>query len=486
MSVPRLSDGPARTCLGIFMLFEVIWRRRFASMNRPFLSSPNWCRSSPRSWLGGAIERAIGSHRLRILVPQGSSEAALRWVNQRHNRLHVRLLEVKEPSSRPVFFDDGYTRKLTFKEHPYREAVKVLLADNDRHCVESTEQLRHTPYAMTAQGLMSGKERFFDKQDQKRLDEDWLTGFDNRDRLAFLTEQIREVNEQLAPAKLALDAAQGDVRKLEDQASLLQRVEELQFEEIDLPGAERQLESLRAQLDTLTRPDSDLALIKSELDEAEALLDSLDRQRQQLIEQCGQLKIQFEQAASATRKAYRGAEKGLSDTQRELALAHFPTLSAADLGDIVELERKHTHELQGQLKALGEKLGDQKSELAKRMSDALKVDTGALSEVGRELVDVPKYLERLRVLTEEALPEKLKRFLEYLNRSSDDGVTQLLSYIDHEVSVIEERLDDLNSTMQRVDFQPALSALGCDKGHPCKPAHLATGSAPTELGAFHR
>ncbi|MFO6088066.1 ATP-binding protein, partial [Pseudomonas aeruginosa] len=380
----------------------------------PFVAELVQVKPEELAWRG-AIERAIGSHRLRILVPQGSSEAALRWVNQRHNRLHVRLLEVKEPSSRPVFFDDGYTRKLTFKEHPYREAVKVLLADNDRHCVESTEQLRHTPYAMTAQGLMSGKERFFDKQDQKRLDEDWLTGFDNRDRLAFLTEQIREVNEQLAPAKLALDAAQGDVRKLEDQASLLQRVEELQFEEIDLPGAERQLESLRAQLDTLTRPDSDLALIKSELDEAEALLDSLDRQRQQLIEQCGQLKIQFEQAASATRKAYRGAEKGLSDTQRELALAHFPTLSAADLGDIVELERKHTHELQGQLKALGEKLGDQKSELAKRMSDALKVDTGALSEVGRELVDVPKYLERLRVLTEEALPEKLKRFLEYLN-----------------------------------------------------------------------
>lgn len=67
---------------------------------------------------------------------------------------------------------------------------------------------------MTAQGLMSGKERFFDKQDQKRLDEDWLTGFDNRDRLAFLAEQIREVNEQLVPAKLALDAAQGDVGQL--------------------------------------------------------------------------------------------------------------------------------------------------------------------------------------------------------------------------------------------------------------------------------
>ncbi|MNQ96197.1 hypothetical protein D3C85_1117920 [compost metagenome] len=58
------------------------------------------------------------------------------------------------------------------------------------------------------------------------------------------------------------------------------------------------------------------------------------------------------------------------------------------------------------------------------------------------------------MLTEEALPEKLRRFMDYLNRSSDDGVTQLLSYIDHEVSLIEERLEDLNSTMRRVDFQP--------------------------------
>ncbi|MBN0016746.1 hypothetical protein JTL76_36240, partial [Pseudomonas aeruginosa] len=113
----------------------------------------------------------------------------------------------------------------------------------------------------------------------------WLTGFDNRDRLAFLAEQIREVNEQLEPAKLALDAAQGDVRQLETQASLLNRVKELQFEDIDLPGAQSQLESLRTQLATLTRPDSNLAMIKVELDAAEALQESLDQQLRQLIEQ---------------------------------------------------------------------------------------------------------------------------------------------------------------------------------------------------------
>ena len=46
----------------------------------------------------GAIERAIGSHRLRLLVPHEAMHDALDWVNQRHNRLHVRLLEVSSAS----------------------------------------------------------------------------------------------------------------------------------------------------------------------------------------------------------------------------------------------------------------------------------------------------------------------------------------------------------------------------------------------------
>ena len=419
----------------------------------PFVAELVQVKPEEQAWRG-AIERAIGSHRLRILVPAASSQAALHWVNQRHNRLHVRLLEVKLPDSPSVFFEDGFTRKLHFKDHAYREAVKALLADNDRHCVASSEQLRHLPHAMTAQGLMSGKARFFDKQDQKRLEDDWLTGFDNRDRLAFLTEQMREVSERLQPVKLAMAAARDKVRELEDSTMLLKRVEELQFEDIDVPGVQVQLQVLRAQLETLTRPDSDLALVKAELDDAQKALEGLEEQLSQHLGECAALKNSFEAAAANTRKAFNNAKTGLTDSQRELAQAHFPALTEDNLGEIYDLERQHLQVLRDELKVLGEKLNLQQVELANCMSDALKVDTGTLTEAGRDLADIPKYLERLRVLTEEALPEKLKRFMEYLNRSSDDGVTQLLSYIDHEVSVIEERLEDLNNTMRRVDFQP--------------------------------
>lgn len=419
----------------------------------PFVAELVQVKQEQQAWRG-SIERAIGSHRLRILIPQGSIQTALRWVNQRHNHLHVRLLQVREPSSQPRFFEDGFTRKLNFKEHPYREVIKALLADNDRHCVDSPEKLQHTPRAMTAQGLMSGKERFFDKQDQKRLDKEWLTGFDNRDRLAFLAEQIQLLGEELKSAKVELGAAGDVVGGLRDQVSTLRRLQELQFEDIDLPEAQGKVDELRKHLTALTLPDSDISMVKMALDEAEALQKEQELQLRQLDGQCAELRSQFDQAASAARKAYRGAEPGMNEAQRELAGVNFPTVKPEELGDITELERKHSYELRQHIQQINERLQKLQLELAKRMSDALRVDTGALSEVGRELADIPKYLERLRVLTEEALPEKLKRFLDYLNRSSDDDVTQLLSHIDHEVALIEERLEDLNSTMRRVDFQP--------------------------------
>lgn len=419
----------------------------------PFVAELVQVKPEEQSWRG-AIERAIGSHRLRILVPPESSRSALQWINQRHNRLHVRLLEVKEPVSRPRPFEDGFTHKLTCKEHPYRAALEALLADNDRHCVDSPEQLRHTPHAMTAQGLMSGKERFFDKQDQKRLDEDWLTGFDNRDRLAYLTEQIRTLETQLTTATQALRIAQDTAGSLQDQYRALEQFQRLEFEEIDLPGAQRQLDKLQQHLDALTRPDSDAGTAKVELDKAESLHKELDQQLRKAIETFSAARKDLEHADAALRRAFQRAGQGLSDAQRTLAATHFPRLTLEQLDDLQDIERKHAHELQQQLKAGSEKLQKLREELIKRMSDAKKEDTGALAEVGRELEDIPQYLARLQVLTEEALPEKLKRFLDYLNRSSDDGVTQLLSYVDHQVALIEERLEDLNSTMRRVDFQP--------------------------------
>lgn len=419
----------------------------------PFVAELIQVKPEEAQWRG-AIERAIGSNRLRILVSPESAPQALLWVNQRNNRLHVRLLEVKLPHSPARFFDDGFTRKLLWKEHPWREAVKALLADSDRHCVDSPEQLRDTPYAMTVQGLMSGKQRFYDKQDQKRLDEDWLTGFDNRDRLDFLAKEIAALQEQVKTADQALEFVKGEVEQLQSQASLLQQIVQLNFDDIDVPGVASQLAQLQERLENLTRPDSDVSIANMMLAEARHVATELEKQLQKASKTTGGLEKSLEAASESERQAKQIAQQGMLGEERELCTLHFPTVTMERLLDIRDLERQHGRRLHEDIEGVKAKLNALNGELIRRMSEAKRVDTGALAEAGADLDDIPAYLQRLQELTEEALPEKLNRFLDYLNRSSDDGVTQLLSHIEHEVLMIEERLSELNATMFRVDFQP--------------------------------
>ncbi|CDG16278.1 conserved protein of unknown function [Xenorhabdus doucetiae] len=419
----------------------------------PFVAELVQVKPEEASWRG-AIERAIGSHRLRILVSPESAPAALNWVNQRHNRLHVRLMEVKLPSASVSFFDDGFTRKLLWKDHPWREAVKGLLAGIDRHCVDRPEQLRAIPHAMTSQGLMSGKQRFYDKQDQKRLDEDWLTGFDNRDRMTFLAKEIVRLQEQMTVATQELEPVKGEVNQLQLRDALFQRIQQLDFNNIDVPGAMKKLAELRERLENLIHPDSDVSVANMLLNEARQIEESIEKQLQEANKELGGLEKSLDRALGAERQAQRVAQQGMTDEERQLSGLHFPTVAMEQLSDIYDLERQHAGKLQREIEGLKGKLHDLNLELTRRMSIAKNADTGALAEVGTDLDDIPAYLQRLQELTEEALPEKLQRFLDYLNRSSDDGVTQLLSHIDQAVLMIEERLSELNATMFRVDFQP--------------------------------
>lgn len=419
----------------------------------PFVAEMVEVRPEQARWRG-AIERAIGGQRLRVMLPAGSIKPALDWINQRHNQLHVRLLEVAAPSAAAEFFADGYTRKLSFKAHAYREPLKQLLAEHDRHCVESPAQLQSTPYGLTEQGLMSGKQRQFDKHDQRRLEQDWMTGFDNNDRLAALERQLAQAGAALTEAAALQCAAKDLARSIEQRLGLWKQLLLLQFEQIDLPAAQYELASLDARLSALTAPDSTAAKAEAQWRAVEQQLEQL-RQAERTVDQHKVVaQSQREHAEKQRRRTLSRLGTALSAEQTRLAEQQLTRPEPAELDEFEALEAAALAQQRRRVDALNKQLAKCEQELVRAMVAAHKLDTGALSEAGSELQDVPAYLERLRILTDEALPEKQQRFLDYLNQSSDQGVTQLLSDIDNEVGMIEERIEDLNSTLQRVDFQP--------------------------------
>ena len=418
----------------------------------PFLAELIEVKASEAPWRG-AIERAIGSERLRILVPANRIQDALRWVNQRDNRLHVRLQSAESTTQRVSFFEDGYVQKLNIKPHALKDAAERLLSARDLHCVLTSDALSVTENALTIEGMMSGRHGKFEKQDQRRLDRDWMTGFDNKDQLDALAKQCVEETHLAQTAKQTVQSAQLKLKQIEETLRILDALLNLDFATIDLPNAELHMQRSLLRLEGLLDPKSDTSHAKLQYEHEN---DKLETLRQKISDHRSEIAVFNDKRCSAEQACQDArirSESRLEDNEEALAAKHLKVEAEVPPQRLIESERRLAKEIESQLDEQLIRDADIEQQLVRKMENAKRVDTGALVEVGSIIDEVPVYLERLRVLTEEALPEKRTRFLEYLNRSSDQGVTQLLASIDEEVDAIEERIAELNHTLVKVDFR---------------------------------
>ncbi|MDQ8208429.1 ATP-binding protein [Coraliomargarita sp. SDUM461003] len=403
----------------------------------------------------GAIERAIGGNRLRMLVPSSHIKAALRWVNQQNkHRIHIRLLEADTMSqANAKFMEDGFTRKLNFKPHPLREALKKFLAEHDLHCVDAPELLAETPHAMTREGLQSGKRGYFEKKDGQRLEDNWFTGFDNKDRLKMLEAQRVASNEAHATAKQAFETANAAKKVISGKLVIIEQLRNLKFEEIDVATAQDSLSQLSERLQALLDPESDTAKVFALYQEADQSCKALEPRVRQAIGEEALAKGQLEEAMAKLDGFRARVGTGMTIKESELVRTHLPFPAEITAKDIGGFERRQQQVLDTKITKRQAEFSKLQTDLVRAMEHAQTEDTGALAEVGTEIVDIPAYLKRLDLLTTEALPKQLGKFLEYLNQSSDQGVTQLLTSISEAVSQIRERIEDLNRSLQSVDFK---------------------------------
>ncbi|MCH2212196.1 MAG: hypothetical protein MK110_12900 [Fuerstiella sp.] len=119
--------------------------------------------------------------------------------------------------------------------------------------------------------------------------------------------------------------------------------------------------------------------------------------------------------------------RGLTEQETVLAKEKLPVKSGIKPEYLDGAERKAAGTVDEILNKQCEGVADQQRCLVRLMEATLCVDTGAPSDMDTD--DVHDYLKRLRVLIEESLPNKLSRFLGYLNRSSDQGISHLPSII---------------------------------------------------------
>jgi uncharacterized protein YPO0396 len=234
---------------------------------------------------------------------------------------------------------------------------------------------------------------------------------------------------------------------------MIDNVMQLEFSTIDLPRSQAELARSRERLESLLDPNSDASQAKHDYDTEREKLDEFRKEVSKIGNEIAVLKDRHTRAVEDRETAAKRVGRGLSEEETTLAEQRLPIESDINAKQLDVEERKAASAVDEKLEKQHERVAEHEKRLVRLMEAALRVDTGALADTGSDLADIDDYLERLRVLNEEALPEKLSRFLDYLNRSSDQGVTQLLSGIAEEVDAIEQRIAELNQTLVKVDFR---------------------------------
>jgi uncharacterized protein YPO0396 len=227
---------------------------------------------------------------------------------------------------------------------------------------------------------------------------------------------------------------------------------------MDVASTQAQWQHQQQRLEALLAPQSDTAqaqkrweAAKTRQEQADALLRQC--QQQQTTLQKDQAQAAKKQADYQARLAPLPAQTTLPDVPaqaRRLSL----TLPVLDCEQLDRQELQVREELGSKLEKQTKQHGQLQNDITRQMGKAQKEDRGALAEQTEDLLALPHYLERLRVLEQEALPDKRQRFQDYLNSASEQGVSTLLNGIEAQVAEITERMEALNQTLQRVDFQP--------------------------------
>ena len=177
---------------------------------------------------------------------------------------------------------------------------------------------------MTAEGTMSDRDGRFEKQDQRPLGEGWMTGFDNTHQLQSLAKQLLEIQAAVEHSEAETKKRRHAEDTLQQQLTIIDRLEKLEFHEIDLPRAEYELANLRERLAALTTPDSETSQAKSKYDAAQIERENLRKRIDQLNQTLGGYKTALQTAEDEHRHALGRRGNGLSEVDGMLAAKAFP------------------------------------------------------------------------------------------------------------------------------------------------------------------
>jgi len=407
-----------------------------------------------REWQG-AIERALGGLRLTLTAPNHKFPMITKWLNTRHTKLYVRLQVVKNVSGQVDFKPDGILKKLQWRQHPYREWAKQFLARHDLHCVISTEQLDHTPYSLTKQGLIHLQKGRFEKKDNQRIENrsNWAIGFSNKSRLMTIKNDINDLTDEVAELYSDLELARKAMDSVTEQLKFWERVLEFTWEDIDVNTHRKMVNYLEDKLKELKSEGGSLIKSQERLqkakDDYEVLQDKTSEQKIALASKRKEKRVTEDQLEISTKEA----DKKISEDIYDRLSVRVEIISMADLATVRDIQDNYRKQIDKERESSAKEVNNSSQNATRIMAHFSSNWEEIAIDWGEDLRSTPDYIKYLETLQDDGLPKLVEKFRERLNKHATQSLASIREKIESEREDIQERIETINDVLERTEFR---------------------------------
>lgn len=411
-----------------------------------------------RHWQG-AIERALGGLRTTLAVPTDRYPMVTRWLNTRHTGLHVRVQVVKETNARDKtdFKSDGFLRKLAWRDHPYREWLKKHLSRFDLQCVSSSEELDKTPFSLTEQGLIHFDKGRFEKKDQHKIDDRrrWQLGFSNKSRLALLQNDLKLAVQRADELYKSLENARTELNLVGEREATWKRILDYSWPEIDAPKWHETVERLQKDIAELKHTGNTLEMATRCLEEAKQELTGIKKQKEEAIGRKGELSTMLENAKAKQSQASAAATSGIAEGIRAMLKKRIGAIRENDLDNIVQLQNRYDKDIERSQEKWRNKKNEAVNKAIGIMSSFRAHEKWRVvaEDWGCDIASLDEYLDYLKQLEDEGLPNLVEQFKERLNKNATQSLARIHNRLESEREDIVERIETINRVLARTEFK---------------------------------
>ncbi len=408
----------------------------------------------------GAIERALAPMSTALLVHDSDLGAVRRAVDRRHLGVNLTIDAVPATSERPLRAVDErslvYRMDITdgiFADYLHRRISEEF----DFACVSSPDELADVARGVTINGLVKRSGRRYIKADRHAVNDRsrWVLGGDIGPKGAELERLLTAARRDYEALQHATDAASAERDRLIRQRDLYREVLTIPWRDIDIAGADRRIENLRAAFTKLVDPDTDLGRASEAESAARGELEQLSQEENGATARHAVVESERDRIRAAIAELEDGPVADLTDTVAADLEHRFRSEQRVISFDWVDtVATKVQGQLRIEVASAGNRVLEASNPFVHQATESAQQWRAVVTNANLtpDIAERAGFREILDGIQSRGLPEHERNFRRLLENRSRESITFLRDDLLGVLRQIESRIAPINDSLSRSQF----------------------------------